>query len=321
MKYFSIATAAIISTTAVSGVMGDECFDSDAISFINRKINDTTEDISKLDRYLIRQKEYNKGQDTGSNFVTVMCKYAPWQYNNSTDSVYSPYDVTKWNRTVAAGFRQYRADRLAMKQWILDNGGTADWPASARPFGRYRCGNYKMANGTKTRGWKEKNKLSVVCPDFKSVNASINFVDSWKWTINNFCVKLEVATFPGGDPESDGSLSIDVKMKNDANVLNFQLSPTEFEAGQTYDSCKQNIQASSSTIESVVIKTAGLNDDGVMITPDGFKVVMDGEEFVYKHDSDIMEDNGAKGWWLDTDGVVADYGPCVAGADCDLVRA
>lgn len=148
-----------------------DCFDSAADVFIQARIDAVQGNSSN---YLIRQKNIN---ERGSNFVTIMCKYAPWQYHSDM-TVYNPYNDTRpWNLADAKNFRQYREDRLAMKEWILENNGTTRWPAQAEPFGRYRCGNYNK-NGTKGIRWRTYNELTVKCPKFDDKGEGVNFVES-----------------------------------------------------------------------------------------------------------------------------------------------
>lgn len=161
MKYFALSAAAAFGF-ANAAPTNDICFGNGFTQFTEDEIAVHTQGNSTLrENYLVRSKNIN---DYGSNFVTIACRYAPWQRN---DAPYAPYNQTAWDREDAKNYWDHKADRDAMKQWIAAtgmNGKNGNWPAGA--FGRFRCGNRKGAN----RGWNEIRPL-MKCPNKNEVGA------------------------------------------------------------------------------------------------------------------------------------------------------
>lgn len=209
MKFFSIAAAALIGTTAATEKEKvrvdklDECFDISGSEqhvqkFVEQRIKKIYGDAGIpesdipagfMDNYLIRAKNINNPDANaigGSNFVTVSCKYADWQDN---EKVYEPYIDTPWNRTKAESYREFREDRRAMKKWTEDRlqPDHPNWPSGAAPYGRYRCGN-TMIDEQKALGWAVYHDIEVICPDRDEKGAVTTFID------NNKCVSKGVPT-------------------------------------------------------------------------------------------------------------------------------
>jgi hypothetical protein len=176
MKYFALSAALALSANADIEAEINKCSkaineNSTASDYINSQVLNFVSGVAaKTDNYYIKYKAYNGGQST---FVTVTCRYAPWQSNGHPNSPYE--DGRHWNRTVAEAnnYLQYKDDREALKIWHAANGGTDKWPAKSG--GRFRCG-YKNENGVSTRAWRQLKPIPV-CPNRKEVGATVDFVD------------------------------------------------------------------------------------------------------------------------------------------------
>jgi hypothetical protein len=177
MKYFTLFASLAIGTTTAGNTDAVKAVDicsmaatlgqKTAEEYIQQEI--ATANQGNVDDYYVRYKPINEGQST---FVTISCKYAPWQHN---DHPLSPYkDGRHWNRTKAKDtYNQYKDDREALKLWFLANGGTEQWPGKAG--GRYRCGN-RDVNGAMITAWRKLKDIPK-CPEHNKVGATVDFVD------------------------------------------------------------------------------------------------------------------------------------------------
>lgn len=162
--------ATILETTPVNDL--SNCFGNAQKTFIESKIDAVNgDDASKRDNYRVVYKNINNG---GSSFVTVTCRFAPWQHN---DVPTDPYNATAgriWDKSEAHKYQPYKADRVALKKWILRHGGTEKWPGGAG--GRFRCGYRKEDHGS-VLAWRQLKAIPV-CPQYDEVNETVEYVDT-----------------------------------------------------------------------------------------------------------------------------------------------
>lgn len=141
-----------------------------AEAYINQEIAITAG--GDPDNYFVRIKPINQGRST---FVTVVCRYAPWQHN---DHPLSPYNATlgrHWNRTKAVDtYNKHKPDREALKWWFEENGSDnyENWPGYAGA--KLRCGN-KKGESDDWRPQPGNTIADLKCPDRNTISKTVEW--------------------------------------------------------------------------------------------------------------------------------------------------
>jgi hypothetical protein len=218
MKLFTLSAAITIGAAAANSLKPvdktvaelSECFGNDRENYIHSKIDAVNGyDTSKRDNYHIVYKSINDG---GSTFVTVNCRFAPWQDNDHPRDPYNQKEGRFWNRSEAGKYKKYKDDRVALKKWMLRHGGTEKWPAGAG--GRYRCG-WKKQEDNSVLGWVE-HKAIPVCPTYNEEHAAVEFVDTVR-------VQERITEFEGTQCTDANCLSMSLVWDNTGEPFDLDL--------------------------------------------------------------------------------------------------
>jgi hypothetical protein len=323
MKFFTLGACALAGLTQANldQATTEVCTGQTATDHANSLISAAG---GNPDDYVVKLANLNN-KNLGQ-FMTVMCKSAPWQDN---DNPYAPYTVKKWNSADAEQYAKHREDHEARLKWINENGGSIEFPAGSG--GKAWCGY--DGNGAVT--WNDMN-AAPLCPNHDEVSKWNEYYEANKIPSKidekGICLSLQVANEPGW-ASSGSPMNVFITFKDGANhgsVLEFKGSKAfkgfNHRGGLTTQCEFAKEDLPSLEIESVVVQAAG--GDGLMVAADGFKININGDISTWylkeKHGSNPSPDNSGVNskWSIDGNGDgIADYNACLNSMKCELARA